>query len=162
MSEKEMFLNVWKMEFEITKKILKAYPVEHADLKPGAKGRTAKELIGVFVGEQFVAEGAMNGKIDMSGAGMKLPDSIPDIISHYESNFARLYEKAKNMSDAQWNADVEFPAGPGKMGKFRAADVLWITVHDMIHHRGQLSIYFRIAGAKLPSIYGPSADEPWM
>jgi len=33
---------------------------------------------------------------------------------------------------------------------------------DQIHHRGQLSIYMRIAGAKVPSIYGPSADEPWI
>jgi uncharacterized damage-inducible protein DinB len=28
-----------------------------------------------------------------------------------------------------------------------------------IHHRGQLSAYLRPMGAKVPSIYGPSADE---
>jgi|SRR5882672_5842572 len=32
---------------------------------------------------------------------------------------------------------------------------------DMIHHRGQFTVYSRIAGGKVPSIYGPSADEPW-
>jgi len=32
---------------------------------------------------------------------------------------------------------------------------------DQIHHRGQLSVYVRMAGGKVPSIYGPSADEPW-
>ena len=26
---------------------------------------------------------------------------------------------------------------------------------------GQLSTYLRVMGAKVPSIYGPSADEPW-
>ena len=32
---------------------------------------------------------------------------------------------------------------------------------DQIHHRGQFSIYLRMAGGKVPSIYGPSADaEP--
>ncbi|MBI1806965.1 MAG: hypothetical protein HYR76_07940, partial [Ignavibacteria bacterium] len=31
-----------------------------------------------------------------------------------------------------------------------------------VHHRGQLSVYLRIVDAKVPSIYGPSADEPWM
>ena len=31
---------------------------------------------------------------------------------------------------------------------------------DHIHHRGQISVYMRLAGAKLPSIYGPTADEP--
>ena len=31
---------------------------------------------------------------------------------------------------------------------------------DHIHHRGQLSVYLRIVD-KVPSIYGPSGDEPW-
>ena len=44
----------------------------------------------------------------------------------------------------------------------RRADILWLTLHDMIHHRGQFSIYLRMAGGKVPSIYGPSGDEPWM
>ena len=30
-----------------------------------------------------------------------------------------------------------------------------------VHHRGQFSVYLRMADGKVPSIYGPSADEPW-
>jgi uncharacterized damage-inducible protein DinB len=30
----------------------------------------------------------------------------------------------------------------------------------LAHHRGQLTTYIRIAGGKVPSIYGPTADEP--
>jgi uncharacterized damage-inducible protein DinB len=30
----------------------------------------------------------------------------------------------------------------------------------MVHHRGQISTYRRPMGAKVPQIYGPSADEP--
>jgi DinB family len=40
--------------------------------------------------------------------------------------------------------------------------LVWFLVHDQIHHRGQFSIYLRMADAKVPSIYGPTADEPWM
>jgi len=42
-------------------------------------------------------------------------------------------------------------------------DVLWVELLDPIHHRGQVSVYLRLAGAKLPSIYGPTAaraDRP--
>ena len=39
---------------------------------------------------------------------------------------------------------------------------LWMLLSDQIHHRGQLSVYLRMADAKVPSIYGPSLDEPWM
>ncbi|MCK7478774.1 MAG: DinB family protein [Candidatus Moduliflexus flocculans] len=34
----------------------------------------------------------------------------------------------------------------------------WVMNH-LIHHRGQLSVYLRQTGAKVPGIYGPSADE---
>jgi uncharacterized damage-inducible protein DinB len=32
-------------------------------------------------------------------------------------------------------------------------------LHDQIHHRGQLTVYVRMAGGMVPSIYGPSADD---
>ncbi len=35
-----------------------------------------------------------------------------------------------------------------------------LFVHQ-IHHRGQFSVYLRMADAKVPAIYGPSLDEPW-
>ncbi|HST77514.1 MAG TPA: DinB family protein [Verrucomicrobiae bacterium] len=35
----------------------------------------------------------------------------------------------------------------------------WGFLLDQIHHRGQLSIYLRPMGVKVPPIYGPSADE---
>jgi len=38
--------------------------------------------------------------------------------------------------------------------------MLWGFLFDAIHHRGQLSSYLRPMGAKVPSIYGPSADDP--
>ncbi len=33
------------------------------------------------------------------------------------------------------------------------------VMNHMIHHRGQLSVYLRLLGARVPGIYGPSADE---
>ena len=37
--------------------------------------------------------------------------------------------------------------------------VLRDTLMHLAHHRGQLSVYLRLTGAKVPSIYGPSADD---
>jgi uncharacterized damage-inducible protein DinB len=33
------------------------------------------------------------------------------------------------------------------------------VLNHWVHHRGQLSVYLRLAGAKVPWIYGPSGDE---
>ena len=47
------------------------------------------------------------------------------------------------------------------MGDYTRQEVLRFLVHDEIHHRAQSSIDLRMSGAKVPSIYGPSGDEPW-
>ena len=39
---------------------------------------------------------------------------------------------------------------------------LRILISHQIHHRGQMSVYLRMAGGKVPALYGPSADEPWI
>ncbi len=57
---------------------------------------------------------------------------------------------------------VQFPSGPGKVSDIRRGNLLWMFLYDHIHHRGQLSVYQRIAGGRVPSIYGPSGDEPWV
>ena len=33
------------------------------------------------------------------------------------------------------------------------------VINHILHHRGQLSVYLRMLDVKVPSIYGPSADE---
>ena len=33
------------------------------------------------------------------------------------------------------------------------------TINHWVHHRGQMTVYLRLMGEKVPAIYGPSADE---
>ena len=42
----------------------------------------------------------------------------------------------------------------------RAAVVRGLVFNHVMHHRGQLSVYLRLLDVPLPSIYGPTADEP--
>jgi len=34
-------------------------------------------------------------------------------------------------------------------------------INHLVHHRGQMSVYLRLLDIPVPSIYGPTADEPW-
>ena len=43
--------------------------------------------------------------------------------------------------------------------KLAAIDLCAWHIPHMVHHRGQLATYLRVMGAKVPSIYGGSADE---
>ena len=56
---------------------------------------------------------------------------------------------------------VQFFTAPKTVGDIPTMQFLWMLLFDQIHHRGQFSIYLRMADGKVPSIYGPTADEPW-
>ena len=34
-----------------------------------------------------------------------------------------------------------------------------MTMNHIIHHRAQLTVYYRLNGVPVPALYGPSADE---
>ena len=34
------------------------------------------------------------------------------------------------------------------------------TINHLAHHRGQLTVYLRLLGQPVPSMYGPTADDP--
>ena len=162
MSEKEMFLQAWEREFQTTLKVLNAYPSDKLDLKPAEKSKSASDLACVFTGEQGIVDMVIKGKIDFSGPQPPAPKTMGEIITAYENAVKTNIQRVKAMSDADYNSMIGWFVAPKTPGNVRKADVLWMTLNDMIHHRGQLSVYLRIAGGKLPSIYGPTADEPWM
>jgi len=162
MTEKDMFIQTCEHEFPITMKLLKAYPADRLDYRPHEKSRTARDLAWIFAGEQGVIDMCLKGKIDFSGPMPPPPKTMNEILTGYEQVYKANLGKVKAMSEADYNSMIGFPSGPGKMMQMRKADVLWMTVMDAVHHRGQMSVYIRLAGGKVPSIYGPTADEPWM
>lgn len=38
-------------------------------------------------------------------------------------------------------------------------EMLRDTMNHWVHHRGQMTVYLRLMGAKVPALYGPSADD---
>jgi uncharacterized damage-inducible protein DinB len=162
MTEQEMFLNTWQREFATTLKILRQLPHEKAGFKPAAeKTKTASDLASMFITELGIVDGVVKGKVEFGGA-MPSFASYADVLNTYEKTFTSLVPKVKGMSEADWNSKITVPVGPKQMGEMRRADMLWMILMDSVHHRGQFSIYLRMVGAKVPSIYGPSGDEPWM
>ena len=163
MSEKDQFLNTWEREFPTTLRVLKAYPSAKADMKPHERSKSAKELAWNFVIEERVCEAALDGTLQMPPTNMPTaPAKFEDVVSAYEHAHRALVAKLRTTPDAKLNETTKFFTGPKQMGDIRNMDLLWTMLMDGVPHRGQFSVYLRMAGGKVPSIYGPSADEPWM
>jgi len=163
-SPKTRFLESYDHEHEITMRVLRAYPADQLELRPHPRCKTARGLAWIFVVERSLGTLVWN---DAFANGMPArntpepPTSWDAILNEVEQAHRKFGELVRAASDDDLQQKVKFFTGPKTMGDIRRIDLLWFLLHDEIHHRGQFSIYLRIAGAKVPSIYGPSADEPW-
>lgn len=162
MNEKDMFLKTWEREFQTTLKVLKAFPGDKLEFKPHPRSMSARDLAWSFAMEDRMAvHGAVNGRIDMDEENFpKAPATLGEILAAYEKEHRDLAGKLKNLSEADLQKSVPYEMEPGKGGTVRAGDLLWFAVMDGVNHRGQFAVYLRMAGGKVPTIYGPSADEP--
>ena len=161
---KQQFLDGFKRETATTLRVLKAYPADKLDLRPSPRSQTARDLAWLFVMEQNLAQKALTAGFDWSTPPPKqpaAPDSLDAIIKAIEDANTRMIALVEKTPDAQLGETVKFFTGPKTLGDIPKIDFLWFLLCDQIHHRGQLSVYLRMADGKVPSIYGPSGDEPW-
>jgi uncharacterized damage-inducible protein DinB len=164
-STKEAFLATYDREHETTMRVLRAYPRDHLGLRPHAMCKTARELAWMFVAERHLATAVFHNQLasgEMPAMDGAIPDAWDAILDQIERAHGAFGDLVRRTPDADLHAAVKFFVGPKTMGDITRTELMWLFLHDEIHHRGQFSIYLRMAGGKVPSIYGPSADEPWM
>jgi uncharacterized damage-inducible protein DinB len=153
MTEKETFISVHNRECQTTVNLLKSYPADQLELRPALKSRTARELAFVLANQERFFQQAADGKMDLSLFANQPPQTLDEIIAVLGKNHKAVDEALAKASDEDLNQLINF--GGHDM---RRLDALWANQFDLVHHRGQFSVYVRLAGAKVPSIYGPTAD----
>lgn len=145
-----------KNEHRITRSIIEAIPLDKGGYRPDPVSKTALELAWhIAVTEMRFMDAVINGGFDLT------PWPMPAHIMHsselaawYEENFELRFEALKALTPERLMKVVDF------RGVFQLPAVMYLNfvMQHSIHHRGQLSVYLRPMGAKVPSIYGESYD----
>lgn len=139
-------------------KVLKAIPPGKLDYRPEPKARTAGELAWLFA----QSEGALVRLLDtgtIEWSETKAPAALDAIVSAYEANASAVAERIAKLDEAGWEKKGRFLMGDAPAWEDTTANFVWGFLFDLVHHRGQLTTYLRPMGGKVPSIYGPSADD---
>ena len=163
-SPRMQYLDVYEQEHQRTMRVLRAYPRDKSELRPHPKVKTARELAWQFVLEQGLMEKGLTTGFDFSRPQSSMtpaPESFDQVLAVFETGHKKVTGLIGQLRDDEMYTTVQFFTGPGRIGDLTRAQFLWLMLHDQIHHRGQFSIYLRMADGKVPAIYGPSADEPW-
>jgi len=143
-------------ERPITKAVIAAIPAGKANFQPDPIARPALELAWhIVMAEKRFLDAVAAGAFDLTPKPK--PDSIrtpADVVAWHDRELDGCVDRLKRMTGEQLIAPIDFRG----MFKFPAVVYVQLAMSHTVHHRGQLSMYLRPMGAKVPSIYGESYD----
>ena len=159
----EQLLGELDREAARTKRVLENVPAGRDDWKPHDKSMALGRLAGMIATmPAWVTFIVKQDELDLTppgGGEWKLPSQTELAAAHDKSVAdARAALQATNDSRLL-TTNWKLRAG----GQVVSEAPRHIAVRDMLnhlaHHRGQLTVYLRLLGAKVPAVYGPSADD---
>jgi uncharacterized damage-inducible protein DinB len=144
-------------EVAASKRVIAAIPAGKEGYAPDPRSMTALDLAWhIARTEPFFLNSVSAG--EFVRGDNKRPDNVrnpQDVLAWYDANVQPALARAKGLSGEQLAKTVDFFG----VTKMPAVTCLLFMVKHGAHHRGQLSAYLRPMGAKVPNIYGRSADS---
>lgn len=158
MTNREFCVSRRKAELPAFVRVLKAVPQARFDYRPDEKARTALQLAWLLASEEAALVSLIDqGRVEWKEAAP--PGRLDEIVALFERSAVAVNERLERLDESSWQKKVDLVM-EGATWSDALSEMTWGFLFDEVHHRGQLSTYLRPMGGKVPSIYGPSADEP--
>lgn len=144
-------------EMQTTLGVLAAVPDSHLDYTPDPKSKTALGMIRhIALVDEWLLSCIANGQFtpppdDSDACGIM---NAAGAVARYKETIPAALDRVRSLSGETLAGVIDMFGAI----KAPAVNLLAITLKHSVHHRGQLSTYLRPMGAKVPGIYGPSAD----
>ena len=86
-------------------------------------------------------------------------ETSADLVKALDEAAAEARTALEKTTDEHLETDWKLLARGNVVWRASRKEVIQDTINHWAHHRGQMTVYLRLMGAKVPALYGPSADE---
>ncbi|PYQ06654.1 MAG: hypothetical protein DMF82_05595 [Acidobacteria bacterium] len=161
----ELFKAQLEREVPITRRALENVPEGKPDWKPHEKSMPLGYLSSLVANMPgWVAMAITQDELDLYPKGGK--PNAPPVLSTRRELLKSLEESAARSGDALAGTSDDYLMTPWRLlvgGNVVMEAPRHVVIEDtfthLAHHRGQLTVYLRLNEEKVPSIYGPTADD---
>ena len=161
----EFFLTELDREVERSRRALDQVPDGKYDWKPHEKSMTFGYL-GEMVATMpsWLAMAITMDELDIAptdGSTMKQApkETSAALLNGLDKATADARSALEKTTDEYLMTSWRLLAGGKVVMETRRHEVIQDTFNHWAHHRGQMTVYLRLMGAKVPALYGPSADD---
>jgi uncharacterized damage-inducible protein DinB len=163
---KDLFLGELDREAASTRRVLERVPEGRNDWKPHAKSMPLGYLAALSASMPgWIAMMLNLNEMDISsleGAKFKPQPhgTAKELIETLDAGAAQSREALTNTTDDHLLTPWKFVVSGHVVSELPRHIMLRDAVFShLAHHRGQLTVYLRLNEARVPALYGPSADE---
>lgn len=149
------FIEDWEYESESTIKVFSNLTDEaltqkfHNEIR--TPGRLAWHIV-TSVGEMAQRTGLTFETVDENAP---IPKTVNEIVDEYK----RASEPMVKEVLTKWTDETLFLEDDMYGEMWKKGKTLGVLVTHQIHHRAQLTVVMRLAGLKVPGVYGPAKEE---
>ena len=158
----EKLLPEFDQEMATTRRLLARVPDDNGDWKPHPRSFSVAhlaQLVARMPGWQTLA--LKYTTLDLNSGATYTNESTATLLAEFDKNVAEARAAIAEAADADFAIHWSLTAGDRVLMTLPREVVVRQNMNHLIHHRGQLTVYLRELDVPLPSIYGPTADEPW-
>jgi uncharacterized damage-inducible protein DinB len=157
-----MMYSDFEAEHAATRRMLERFPDAHRDWRPHEHSRTIAELA-THVAD-IPNRGVSMLTTDFLDVAQRKPltplGTASELVAMHDASVAALN---RELAHADLDAlSKEWTVRNGERVMLRGAKyqlMRTLMMSHLVHHRAQLSVYYRLLGVPVPGMYGPSADD---
>ena len=158
----DLVLPEFDQEMATTRKLLERVPTDKGTFKPHPKSFSLghlSQLISNMPG--WITKVIKDTELNVAGGPGYSYEATEVLLANFDRNVREARDAIRSAQESDFDVPWSLKAGETVLFTDSRRTVLWQTINHLVHHRGQLSVYLRMNDIPLPSIYGPTADEPW-
>lgn len=154
------FIKELEAETLSTRKCIERFPMELFDWKPH---ETSMQMgyLALLCAEipLWIVYMINTSEIDFMTFDHLHPTTTQQMVDHFNENVIEAKKVLEQVQDGSLDAPFHLKRNGEIVFSASKRENMESTINHMVHHRGQLTVYMRLNGIAVPSIYGPSADE---
>jgi uncharacterized damage-inducible protein DinB len=165
MNTKEFLLAELNREAERSRRALEQVPEGKSDWKPHDRSMAFGYLanmvatIPMWIMMQINQDELDIAPKDGGKFEMKRLDTSAEYIEALDKAASGARDAFEKTSDEHLMKKWQLKAGGNVVAEAPRYEMIQDSILHWAHHRGQMTVYLRLMGAKVPAIYGPSADD---
>jgi len=162
MSFADSLLPEFDQEMASTRKAIARVPSDKGAWKPHPKSFSLGHLTQLVSGMPgWITNMATQTELNLASAPGYSLETTDSLLARFDKLVAQARAAIANLEDSDLSAPWSLKHGDHVIFTTTRGETIRSTINHLIHHRGQLTVYLRLIDVPVPSMYGPTADEPW-